>query len=37
MGFEEIATTLGRSETACRQLASRARSQVQAARPRFTV
>lgn len=33
--FAEVAATLGRSEAACRQLASRARAHVQAARPRF--
>jgi RNA polymerase sigma-70 factor, ECF subfamily len=33
VGFAEIAATLGRSETACRQLAARGRSHVQAARP----
>ncbi len=36
-GFDEIARTLGRSEAACRQLASRARERVREARPRFTV
>jgi RNA polymerase sigma-70 factor (ECF subfamily) len=35
VGFAEIAATLGRSETACRQLAARGRSHVQAARPRY--
>ncbi|MEW6271939.1 MAG: sigma-70 family RNA polymerase sigma factor [Thermodesulfobacteriota bacterium] len=35
--FEEIAETIGRDPAACRQLASRARSHVRAARPRFTV
>lgn len=30
MGFSEVATVLGRSESACRQLASRARGNVQA-------
>jgi RNA polymerase sigma-70 factor (ECF subfamily) len=35
VGFAEIAVTLGRSETACRQLAARGRSHVQAARPRY--
>ncbi len=34
--YEEIAATLGRSEAACRQLTSRARAHVQAARPRYT-
>lgn len=33
--FEEIAETLGREPAACRQLASRARTHVRAARPRF--
>lgn len=37
LGFDEIAAALGRSEAACRQLASRARANVQAARPRFAV
>lgn len=32
--FSEVAAALGRSETACRQLATRARSHVRAARPR---
>jgi len=35
IGFEEIAETIDREPTACRQLASRARSHVRAARPRF--
>jgi RNA polymerase sigma-70 factor (ECF subfamily) len=35
--FEEIAQTVGREPAACRQLASRARTQVRAARPRFQV
>ena len=35
--YAEVAGTLGRSETAVRQLASRAREHVQDARPRFTV
>jgi RNA polymerase sigma-70 factor (ECF subfamily) len=35
VGFEEIAETIGRDPAACRQLASRARSHVRAARPRF--
>jgi RNA polymerase sigma-70 factor (ECF subfamily) len=34
-GFEEIAETIGRDPAACRQLASRARIHVSAARPRF--
>ncbi|MFC5086673.1 sigma-70 family RNA polymerase sigma factor [Microvirga arabica] len=37
MGFDEIATTLSREPAACRQLASRARKHVQAARPRYSV
>jgi RNA polymerase sigma-70 factor (ECF subfamily) len=32
--FSEVATTLGRNEAACRQLAARAREHVRAARPR---
>ena len=35
IGFEEIAETIGREPAACRQLASRARTHVRAARPRF--
>lgn len=35
VGFPEIAQTLGRNETAVRQLAARARSHVKASRPRF--
>jgi RNA polymerase sigma-70 factor (ECF subfamily) len=35
--YAEIATTLGKSEPACRQLVSRARSRVKQDRPRFTV
>jgi RNA polymerase sigma-70 factor (ECF subfamily) len=35
--YDEIARTLGRSEAACRQLASRARERVHDAKPRFTV
>jgi len=35
LGYDEIATALGRSEEACRQLASRARAQVRKERPRF--
>ena len=34
-GFEEVAETIGREPATCRQLASRARSHVRAARPRF--
>lgn len=37
MGFDEIAATLDREPAACRQLAARARRNVRAARPRFTV
>src|SRR3954454_22473286 len=36
LGFAEVARTLGRSEAACRQLASRARTHLREARPRFT-
>jgi RNA polymerase sigma-70 factor, ECF subfamily len=35
VGFAEIAATLGRNETAVRQLAARGRSHVKASRPRF--
>ena len=35
--FSEVATTLGRSEVACRQLAARAREHVRAVRPRGTI
>jgi RNA polymerase sigma-70 factor (ECF subfamily) len=35
VGFEEIALTIGRAPATCRQLASRARTHVRAARPRF--
>nr|QKW93890.1 ECF RNA polymerase sigma factor SigJ [Vitiosangium cumulatum] len=35
VGFEEISETIGREPAACRQLASRARTHVRAARPRF--
>lgn len=35
--FEEIAATLDRTPTACRQLAARARAHVREARPRFEV
>lgn len=35
--FEEVARTIGREPAACRQLASRARRNVHAARPRFPV
>jgi RNA polymerase sigma-70 factor (ECF subfamily) len=37
IGFEEIAETIHRSPTACRQLAARAREHVRDARPRFRV
>jgi RNA polymerase sigma-70 factor (ECF subfamily) len=35
VAFDEIAETIGRDSAACRQLASRARDHVRAARPRF--
>lgn len=35
--FDEVAETIGREPAACRQLASRARAHVRAARPRFPV
>jgi RNA polymerase sigma-70 factor, ECF subfamily len=35
VGFDEIADTIGREAATCRQLASRARTHVRAARPRF--
>jgi RNA polymerase sigma-70 factor (ECF subfamily) len=35
--FEEVATTIQRDATACRQLAARARAHVREARPRFQV
>jgi len=35
VSFDEIAETIGREPTTCRQLASRARTHVRAARPRF--
>jgi RNA polymerase sigma-70 factor, ECF subfamily len=35
VSFDEVAETIGRESTTCRQLASRARSHVRAARPRF--
>ena len=35
VGFDEIADTIGRDAAACRQLASRARTHVRSARPRF--
>jgi len=37
LGFEEIAATIQRDPTACRQLAARARTHVREARPRFQV
>lgn len=37
VAFDEVAATLGRDVAACRQLASRARANVRAARPRFDV
>ena len=37
VGFEEVAATLERSPAACRQLATRARANVRAERPRFKV
>jgi len=37
VNFEEIAETIGRDPATCRQLASRARAHVRAARPRFPV
>lgn len=37
LSFDEIAETLGREPAACRQLASRARTHVRAARPRFVM
>lgn len=37
LGFEEVAATIQRDPTACRQLAARARSHVRDARPRFQV
>lgn len=37
LGFEEVATTIQRDPATCRQLASRARSHVREARPRFQV
>jgi RNA polymerase sigma-70 factor (ECF subfamily) len=35
LGFDDIAETVGRDPAACRQLASRARTHVRAARPRY--
>lgn len=37
MGFKDVAAAIGREAGACRQLASRARCHVRAARPRFEV
>lgn len=37
MSFAEVAASLGRSEVACRRLASRAREHVHEARPRYAV
>lgn len=37
VGFDEVAETIGRDAAACRQLASRARTNVRAARPRFVM
>ncbi|MBN9661065.1 MAG: sigma-70 family RNA polymerase sigma factor [Acidobacteria bacterium] len=37
LGFEEVAATIDRDATACRQLAARARVHVREARPRFEV
>jgi RNA polymerase sigma-70 factor (ECF subfamily) len=37
LGFEEVAATIKRDATACRQLAARARTHVREARPRFRV
>ncbi|MEW6644702.1 MAG: sigma-70 family RNA polymerase sigma factor [Pseudomonadota bacterium] len=37
LAFDEIAETVGRDPAACRQLASRARSHIRAARPRYAV
>jgi RNA polymerase sigma-70 factor, ECF subfamily len=37
VGFEEVALTIGRAPATCRQLASRARTHVRAARPRFSM
>jgi RNA polymerase sigma-70 factor, ECF subfamily len=37
VGFDEVAETIGREPATCRQLASRARAHVRAARPRFPV
>lgn len=37
MGFDDVASAIGREPAACRKLASRAREHIQAARPRFAV
>ncbi|MBB4184468.1 RNA polymerase sigma-70 factor (ECF subfamily) [Sinorhizobium terangae] len=37
LGFEEVAATIQRDPAACRQLASRARTHVREARPRFQI
>ncbi|GLI94241.1 sigma-70 family RNA polymerase sigma factor [Methylocystis echinoides] len=37
MGFDDVASAIGRESAACRKLASRAREHVRAARPRFAV
>src|SRR3978361_783851 len=37
LGFEEVAATIQRDPAACRQLATRARTHVREARPRFQV
>jgi RNA polymerase sigma-70 factor (ECF subfamily) len=37
VGFDEVAETIGREPATCRQLASRARTNVRAARPKFTM
>src|SRR5580658_748541 len=37
LGFDEVAATIERDAAACRQLASRAREHVRAARPRYQV
>ena len=37
VAFDEVAETIGRDPAACRQLATRARAHVRAARPRFPV
>ncbi|MFD2438807.1 sigma-70 family RNA polymerase sigma factor [Modicisalibacter luteus] len=37
MAFDDVATALGRTEAACRQLASRARRRVISAKPRFKI